>query len=131
MEASHDKVRSSKVTEHIHGVNTITIADEPFLLAAGDASHLVAEAEDTEAGRPAVEPSRWELVEAWQASYDHSELERPAGASGPCAAETGVAWDWAKGRASFREAHRSMPRTAAHVCELRPPGWNHGPTTSA
>ncbi|MCI0679525.1 MAG: hypothetical protein L0Z63_10865 [Actinobacteria bacterium] len=45
------------MTEHLHGVNTITIAGEPFLLAGGDASHLVGEAKDTEARRPAVEPS--------------------------------------------------------------------------
>jgi len=48
------------MTEHLHGVNTISIAGEPFLLAGGEASHLVAEAQDTEAGRPAVDPSkRW------------------------------------------------------------------------
>lgn len=61
----------------MHGVNTITIAGEPFLLATGNVSHLVAEAEDTEAARPAVDPSRWEHVEQWQASYDRSELEAP------------------------------------------------------
>lgn len=65
------------MTEHLHGVNAITISGEPFLLAGGDASHLVAEAKDTEAGRPAVEPSRWEQVADWQASYDRSELESP------------------------------------------------------
>lgn len=63
------------MTDNLHVVNTIIIAGESFLLAGGDASHLVAEAKDTEAGRPAVEPSRWEQVADWQASYDRSELE--------------------------------------------------------
>lgn len=65
------------MTEHLHGVNTITIAGEPYLLAGGDASHLVAEAENTKAGRPAIDPSHWELLQDWQASYDRSELESP------------------------------------------------------
>ena len=35
------------VEAHLHGVNTITIAREPYLLAGVDASHLVAEAGET------------------------------------------------------------------------------------
>jgi hypothetical protein len=37
---------TSPITEKTHGVNAIRVADEPFLLAGGDASHLVAEDQD-------------------------------------------------------------------------------------
>jgi hypothetical protein len=65
------------MAEPVHGVNTITIAGEPFLLAMGIASHLVAEVKGNESGRPAVEPWRFERVEDWQASYDRKELQAP------------------------------------------------------
>lgn len=63
------------MTEAHVWIDTMTIVGEQFLLAGCDTSHLVAEAEDTETGRPAVEPWRWDVVAEWQASYDRAELE--------------------------------------------------------
>jgi hypothetical protein len=68
----------SAMPENLHGVNTITIENEALLLAGGgDATHLVAECQDQDMARPAVEPWQWEVAEGWQASYDRSELESP------------------------------------------------------
>lgn len=44
------------MAEKIYGADTITIAVESFLLVGGDASHLAAEAQEKDGGRPAIEP---------------------------------------------------------------------------
>jgi hypothetical protein len=63
--------------ENRYGVNTITIVEERFLLAGGNAAHLVREAVSTESGRPAVPPWRFDRVEEWQSHYDSDQLQAP------------------------------------------------------
>lgn len=67
----------SATPENLYGANTIMIADEPFLLAGHEATHLVAEGHDRDTARPAVESWQWEAAEEWQASYDRPQLEAP------------------------------------------------------
>jgi hypothetical protein len=66
----------SSAPHNLHGVNSILIKDEPFLLAAGaDATHLVAESRDQDMARPALEPWHWTMSEEWQDRYNREELK--------------------------------------------------------
>lgn len=68
---------TSLTPKKMHGVNAIPIGDESYLLAGGEASHLVAEARDDETARPAVETWHWNTAEEWQSAYSRAELEEP------------------------------------------------------
>lgn len=60
-----------------HGANTITIGGKEYLLAGRDKTHLVAEASDAAAGRPAISSWRFERDEWWQDAYDTARLQEP------------------------------------------------------
>ena len=59
------------------GSNTVTIADKDYLLAGGDKTHLVPEAQEATSGRPALPLWRFESVEMWHEFYDLDQLQEP------------------------------------------------------